>query len=98
MGGDSDGYILTRYADIARVVRDPARFKPTMTFGIEAAERSLLEAEKRGAEPELPPELNAMVASMATLRPTQELYRAHKQELTDPWVGPGCEASRGDDH
>ena len=27
---------------------------------------------------------------MATLRPTQELYRAHRQELTDPWVGPGA--------
>lgn len=90
LGGHSDGYILTRYADIARVVRDPTRFKPTLTFGIEAAERSLLEAEARGTEPELPPELNAMVASMATLRPTQELYRAHKQELTDPWVGPGA--------
>jgi len=90
LGGRSDGYILTRYADIARVVRDPVRFKPTLSFGIEAAERSLLEAEARGAEPELPPELNAMVASMATLRPTQELYRAHKQELTDPWVGPGA--------
>jgi cytochrome P450 len=31
-----------------------------------------------------------MIVSMATLRPTQELYRAHKQELTDPWVGPGA--------
>jgi cytochrome P450 len=90
LGGDSDGYILTRYADIARVVRDPERFKPTLSFGIEAAERSLLEAKARGTNTEPPREINAMVASMATLRPTQELYRAHRQELTDPWVGPGA--------
>ena len=25
-----------------------------------------------------------------TLRPTPELWRAHRQELTDPWVGPGA--------
>jgi cytochrome P450 len=90
LGGDSDGYILTRYADIARVVRDPERFKPTLALAVDATKRQLREAEARGAGAELPPELNAMVASMATLRPTQELYRAHKQELTDPWVGPGA--------
>jgi cytochrome P450 len=90
LGGQSDGYILTRYADIARVVRDPERFKPTLNFAIEAAERSLTEARAQGTEPALPPQLNAMIASMATLRPTQDLYRAHKQELTDPWVGPGA--------
>ena len=90
LGGGSDGYILTRYADIARVVKDPERFKPTLSFGIEVAKRSLLEVEAQGPDAKLPPELNAMVASMATLRPTQELYRAHKRELTDPWVGPGA--------
>jgi cytochrome P450 len=90
LGGESDGYILTRYADIARVVKDPERFKPTLTFGVEAAERSIREAEARGEKAELPRELNAMVTSMATLRPTQALYRAHKLELTDPWVGPGA--------
>jgi cytochrome P450 len=90
LGGQSDGYILTRYADIARVVKDPERFKPTLTFGVEAIERKIREAEAQGTEPELPRELNAMVTSMATLRPTQALYRAHKQELTDPWVGPGA--------
>lgn len=90
LGGGGDGYLLTRYADIARVVRDPARFKPTIVFGIEAAARRLERAEREGTEPDLPPELNAMVVSMATLRPTHELYRAHKLELTDPWVGPGA--------
>jgi len=95
LGGGSDGYILTRYADIARVVRDPERFKPTLALAIDATKRQIEEAEARGANAELPPELNAMVASMATLRPTQELYRAHKRELTDPWVGPGAKRHVG---
>ena len=90
LGGGSDAYVLTKYADIARVVRDPERFEPTIQLGIEAAARRLDAARERGEEPDLPPELNAMVLSMATLRPTQELYRSHKQELTDPWVGPGA--------
>ena len=36
------------------------------------------------------PGVNAMLASMVTLRPSHELYRSHRQELTDPWVGPGA--------
>jgi cytochrome P450 len=90
LGPGSDGYILTRYADIARVVRDPKRFKPTLSLGIDAARRHLEQAQDSNAEQARPPELNAMIVSMASLRPTQELYRAHKQELTDPWVGPGA--------
>jgi cytochrome P450 len=35
-----------------------------------------------------------MVRSMATLRPTDALYRSHRQELTDPWVGIGSERHR----
>jgi cytochrome P450 len=31
-----------------------------------------------------------MMESMATLRPNIELWRSHRQELTDPWVGPGA--------
>jgi cytochrome P450 len=31
-----------------------------------------------------------MMVSMLTLRPTVELWRAHRKELTDPWVGPGA--------
>jgi len=32
--------------------------------------------------------------SMLTLRPMIELWRAHRKELTDPWVGPGAERHR----
>jgi cytochrome P450 len=31
-----------------------------------------------------------MLASMITLRPNPEMWRSHRQELTDPWVGPGA--------
>ena len=79
----SDGYVLTKYADVARVVRDPVRFPPTLTLAV----RQILSSGKSIGEQ---PFVNAMLASMATLRPTDELYRAHRQELTDPWVGPGA--------
>lgn len=90
LGPGSDGFVLTRYDDIARVVRDPARFTPLITLAAESL-RSLVErAIEDGVDPDLPPTANAMIASMASLRPSQELYRAHKVELTDPWVGPGA--------
>jgi cytochrome P450 len=79
----TDGFILSKYEDIAMVVRDPVRFKPGMSVGIESMVAS-------GADPEKMPMVNAMTASMVTLRPTIELWRAHRQELTDPWVGPGA--------
>ncbi|HEX7034181.1 MAG TPA: cytochrome P450 [Pseudomonadales bacterium] len=80
---ETDGFILTRYEDISTVVRDPVRFPPTLTLAI----RRL---ESLGVPFEEAPQTNAMIVSMATLRPTNELYRAHRQELTDPWVGPGA--------
>ena len=78
----SDGYILTKYEDIARVVRDPVRYPPTMSLMVEQMLASDVPVEQQ-------PRTNAMMASIATLRPTIELWRSHRQELTDPWVGPG---------
>ena len=80
---DKDAYILTKYDDIALVVRDPVRFPPLMSLG-------LRELNKSGVSPENVPNINTMMASMMTLRPTNALYRSHRQELTDPWVGPGA--------
>lgn len=79
----TDGFILSTYADIATVVRDPVRFPATLSLAIKQIEASAVPVERH-------PRVNAMLASMATLRPTDELYRAHRQELTDPWVGPGA--------
>ena len=84
LGPGSDGYILTKYEDIALVVRDADRFTPTLSLAAKPSDDEGGEAE-----------VNAMVESIRTLRPDMDLWRAHRQELTDPWVGPG--ASRNAD-
>ncbi len=79
----TDGFILTRYEDIVRVVMDPDRYPPGLTT-----------PPKPGPDGAMP-QLNAMIVSILSLRPTETLWRAHKDELTDPWVGSG--ATRHDD-
>lgn len=80
---DRDAFILSKYEDIARVVRDWERYPPTLSL--------LLEARKADpASVRAMPDIDAMVKSIATLRPNPELWRAHRQQLTDPWVGPGA--------
>ncbi len=86
----ADAFVLTRYEDIARVVRDPDRFTPLITLAVDDIRGEVEDAIAQGRAPDVPPAMNAMIVSMASLRPTQELYRAHKVELTDPWVGPGA--------
>ena len=83
MTPERDAFVLTRHADIARVVRDWERFPPTL---------SLLVAQIResGKMVREMPDIDAMVQSIVALRPTPELWRAHRQQLTDPWVGPGA--------
>lgn len=84
-GGDV--FVLSSYADIEKVVKDPDRFTPTMTLAIKA----LAEMEQQGIEPPLDPgRFNVALNSLRTLRPDMELWRCHRQELTDPWVGPGA--------
>ncbi len=80
---EHDGFILTKYEDISKVVRDPVRFPPGLSVAIN-------EMKKRNIPSDELPRMNAMMVSMMTLRPTIELWRAHRQELTDPWVGPGA--------
>lgn len=79
----TDAFVLTKHEDINTVVRDPERFPPLTTEAVQ----QILES---GQDPEQMEHVNAMMASMVTLRPNMELWRTHKQELTDPWVGPGA--------
>lgn len=81
----SDAFVLTKHADIARVVKDPDRFLSLTT-------KRLGQLVERGLSPEeaYAEQRNLMTASMVSLRPTQELYFHHRRELTDPWVGPGA--------
>ena len=80
---DRDAFILTKYEDIARVVRDWDRYLPTLSLLV----AQIKESGKMAREM---PDLDAMIQSIVALRPTPELWRAHRQELTDPWVGPGA--------
>lgn len=79
----SDAFVLCKYEDIKRVVRDWDRFPPTLSLLVAHIRQS-------GEMPNHIPDLDAMIASIVTLRPDPELWRAHRKELTDPWVGPGC--------
>jgi len=83
----SDAYILTKHADIKRVVKDWDRFPPTLSLLVGQIQAS-------GKMPTHLPDIDAMVASIVSLRPDPALWRAHRQELTDPWVGPGATRHR----
>jgi cytochrome P450 len=74
----TDAFILTKYEDILRVVRDPERFPPGLTT-----------PPKPNPDGSMP-QMNAMMVSIQTLRPNEDLWRVHKSELTDPWVGTGA--------
>ena len=80
---ERDAFMLTKYADISRVVRDWERFQPTLSLLVAQIAQS-------GRMARAMPDIDAMVQSIVALRPTPELWRAHRQQLTDPWVGPGA--------
>ena len=79
----TDGFILSKYEDIALVVKEEERFPPAQTL----IARQLLDQH---IEPFDTPLVNAAMGGVLVLRPTPETWRAHRQELTDPWVGPGA--------
>ncbi|MEE4317705.1 MAG: cytochrome P450 [Erythrobacter sp.] len=79
----TDAFVLTKYEDVRRVVMDWDRFPPTLSLLVAHIRQS-------GEMPTHIPDIDAMVASIVSLRPDPELWRAHRKELTDPWVGPGC--------
>ena len=83
----TDAFILSKHEDIAMVVRDQERFPVVNSLFV----RQLAEAD---GDPADIPNISAILASMATLRPNPEMWRAHRQELTDPWVGPGAGRNR----
>jgi cytochrome P450 len=87
LNGVGDAYVLTCYEDIERVVKAPERYTPLMSLMV----AELQAMRDRGEQPPLDASrFNLALESVRTLRPTLELWRAHRQELTDPWVGPGA--------
>ena len=83
----TDAFILSRHEDIAMVVRDQQRFPVVTSLAL----KQVIEA---GGDPFELPNVNTLVASMVSLRPNPEMWRTHRQELTDPWVGPGAGRNR----
>jgi len=81
----TDAFVLTKHADVSRVIRDADRFTSL-------TQRRVTDFAAQGLSPEevYESQHNLMSASMVSLRPTQELYNRHRRELTDPWVGPGA--------
>jgi cytochrome P450 len=79
----TDAFILSKHEDIAMVVRDEERFPVIGSIGL----KKLVE---QGGDPAAIPGISTITASMISLRPNPEMWRMHRQELTDPWVGPGA--------
>ena len=70
----TDGFVITKYEDIAAIIADPHTY-PQPTYGASMVS----DGPKRGAV------ADAMARN--TLRPTMELHKQHRIQLTDPWVG-----------
>ncbi len=87
LNGSGDGFVLSKHEDIERVVKDPARFTPIMSLWVQEMQAM----HDRGEQPpQDPARFDIALESARTLRPTIELWRSHRKELTDPWVGPGA--------
>ncbi|GAB5452833.1 MAG: hypothetical protein Hals2KO_31610 [Halioglobus sp.] len=82
-----DAYVLTCFADIERVVKNPERFTPVMSLRVAELQQALDNGQQPPADTS---RFDIALDSVRTLRPTLALWRAHRQELTDPWVGPGA--------
>ena len=65
----TDAYVLTKHEDVARVVKDPARFTSLTQARIGGYAGQGLSAEETYATYH-----NLMYAAMVSLRPTQALY------------------------
>ena len=79
MTADRDAYILTRYADISRVVRDWDRFPPTLSLLV-------VQIEQSGRMAREMPDIDAMVQSIVALRPNPRTV-ACAPPATDRSVG-----------
>jgi len=81
----TDAFVLTKHADVSRVVKDTERFT-------NLTQRRVTTFADQGLSPEetYAAHHNLMTAAMVSLRPTQEMYIRHRRELTDPWVGSGA--------
>ena len=92
----TDGFVITKYEDIADIIADPYTFpQPTYGGGSMSAGGGGMSAPSAGmsAPPVAPAAKStgggAVADAMArnTLRPNMEMHKQHRIQLTDPWVG-----------
>jgi len=76
----SDAFIISKYQDIAAIVKDPVTFPFRFEQGDGDLEREII-AEHGFAD---------SVNAQQTLRPDIEQHKMHRHQLTDPWVGTGA--------
>ena len=88
----TDAFVVSKFADIAAITRDP-RFFDLMPEDISAAASagsSEIESEIFREEG-----FGETVDAARTLRPTVEQHKRYRMQLWDPWVGPeGAERHR----
>lgn len=75
-GPGTDGFIISKYADIARIVNDPVTF-PAPTYGTAGASPDGTSSSA----------LDQVISPGTSLRPNLEMHKQHRLQLTDPWVG-----------
>ena len=73
----TDAFILSKFDDIAAVVRDPAHFP--MYTASRTIEEAAATVDERGFE--------ALSERLDPLRPNLEMHKKQRLELTGPWVG-----------
>lgn len=86
----TDGFILTKYEDIALVVKNWQRFPPVVYDFPPVSDPENLDGPDDPVRFGFGNPDNPFVSSIISLRPTEELWKIHRQTLTDPWVGPGA--------
>ena len=77
---DSDAFIISKYEDIAAIVKDPETFPFRFEQGEGDLERKIIAEHGFGET----------ANAQQTLRPTIEQHKQHRHQLTDPWVGTGA--------
>ena len=73
----TDAYVITKYADISRIIRDPEAFPPA----------DLRQASDEAAEIFRETGYGTPADTRQSLRPDLESHKQHRLQLTDPWVG-----------
>ena len=74
----TDAYVITKYEDISRIIRDPETFPPA----------ELRQASDEATEIFRETGYGTPGDTRKSLRPDLESHKQHRLQLTDPWVGP----------